>query len=184
MLFQRLAAAVFLMVFLPLFGWAAQNAERARQFIVMGYQGLVQEVAENRRGAYLNTLIDLLKIPSDQQPQAIEKIEVAAKAYPNIMDFADHVLAQEPLLGVLNSTAAVSAAIPALPASATFYTGPGLENALKHLAKGMSVTVYTKSDETVKGKVADYDSRRLWLRTPAMKSFRLQDIQALEAPDL
>jgi len=184
---RRIALTLLLGLLAP---WAvsaeSDRRERTKEFLVMGYQGLITELS-TQRGPYLNTLLDLLGTDSGQQAQMIGELKVAAKAYPNIMDFTDHVLER-----YLPKTAAPSplpvpppsSNLVPLPVNASVYTGESLENALMHLGKGMKVTVYLKNGERVSGTVNEYDARRLWIRTPKARSFKLDEIRGLEAEPL
>jgi hypothetical protein len=147
---------------------------RVREFAVMGYQGILNDISAGK-GPYVNSLLNLLAVPADQVPQTIDQIKSLAQRYPNIMDFADRVAAD-----VAPKTA------PALPTDRKLISGSELENALQHLGRGMQVTAYLQNGDTLKGRVIEYDSGRLLIRTVDRKSkvCRIADIRALEAPNL
>ncbi len=165
---------------------AEVDALRTKEFLVMGYEGLQHDLASGR-GPYVATLMDLLQVPPDRQGAAIARVQSAAASSPNIMDFADRVLAVYVSTGTAArgaDTAAPLSSVEALPAGIALYSGDGLENALRHLGKGMRVTVYLKTGLKVSGAVSDYDAGRLSIRTPAPRTFKRDDIRALEAPEL
>ncbi len=157
----------------------AGNPQRAKEFIVMGYEGILYEL-KSGEGPYLRTLLELLAINSDDHSKTIEKTKAMAKSYPNIMDFAEQViqLEQQPgKNGPLIET-------PPLPSGPGVYSGDQLENALNHLTRGMKITVVTKGGARFRGQFEEFVIRRLWVSGATRKSFHLKDILALEAPQL
>ncbi len=152
---------------------------RAREFVVMGYQGLRLELTSGT-GPYMKTLFDLLRIPSDMEIKTTEQLKMLLKKDTNIMDFADRVVE---LGQVTRETAQIMADTP-VPSGPGIYSGDGLTNALEHLTRGMAVTVTLKTGEQLKGFFSDYNGKRLWLRGASRRTVHLDDILAVEAPDL
>lgn len=69
--------------------------QKAKEFIVTAYKNLRADLT-NGQGQYLSSLLDLLKVQPADQPEAIKKIQALTVAYPNIVEFADHVVALFP----------------------------------------------------------------------------------------
>lgn len=157
-----------------------EKSQRAKEFIVMGYQGIIFEI-NSGSGAYIKTLMDLLNVSSDQKEQTLEKVRSLSKSNLNIMDFADQVLL---LQGSNSSTLSTSAAVVPIPTGKSIYSGDKLENALNHLTRGMGVTIFAKSGDQYKGRFEEYSVKRLSIRGASKKSFHLNDILAIDAPDL
>ncbi len=143
---------------------------RVREFVVMGYQGIVGELSAGK-GPYLTTLEALLNVPTERQGQMTGDLSRLVKEYPNIMDFADHVL-------LLRGAAPMVTEATPVPSAAA----AELENSLQHLSKGVKVILHLHSGEKVEGIAADYNGKTLWIRNPGMKSFRKEEIQALDVP--
>ena len=163
-------------------GAADGGPSKVKEFVVMGYQGIVQDLSAGK-GSYLTSLIELLNVPPEKSTATIEQLKSLQQRYPNIMEFADQVAA----LQIENPSPPVPfPALPALPTDRRLYSGDSLKNALQHLTRGMNVTVYLQNGSTIQGRVAEYDSGRLMVRMPGgkSKSCRLPDIRALEAPEL
>jgi hypothetical protein len=154
------------------------NSERTKGFVVMGYQGIHFEL-ESGEGPYLKTLMDLLRINPDERSKTIATVRQLSETYPNIMDFADNVALLQQDTAANNKETAVL-----LPAGPSVYTGEKLENALTHLTRGMEITVFTKGGGQHKGRFEEYGAKRLWLKGAAKKSFRLDDILAIDASKL
>lgn len=169
---------LFLLVSLPLCAQSQDRLERTRQFVVMGYQGIHLELT-SRPGPYLKTLLELLETPTDRERKTTEQLKELLKSYPNIMDFADQVVRLQSV--VEKEMGAVPVPVPQGP---SIYTGEKMVDALEHLTRGMSVTVYLKTGEQLKGTFSEYTSRRLWLRGAARRTIALDDILAVDAPDL
>jgi hypothetical protein len=96
------------------------------------------------------------------------------------MDFADRVLLLR-RAAPANSPAVVTVVVPTGPA---IYSGDKIENALNHLTRGASVTVFLKTGQQIKGVFIEYANNRLWLRGESRTSILLRDILAVEAPSL
>lgn len=156
------------------------GALRTKEFVVMGYQGLMIDLRAGS-GPYLSTLIDLLNVVSSEQPDVVTKVRSLAKSYPNIMDFADQILLMQ-RLNPYQSEAPLTPVV--MPTGPSIYSGDKLENALNHLTRGMPVTVYLKNGQQVKGDFIEYDNSRLWLRGETRKSILQRDILAVDAPKL
>jgi len=153
----------------------ASAPSRVQQFAVMGYEGIVRDAAQGK-GPYLQTLLELMAVPLDQRAGRIQQIADLARSETNILQFSEKVVALP-----------VSVPIPLsepLPVRAHLYQGDVLPNALAHLTRGMRVTVYSHSGETVRGTVVDYSNRRLRLRGGNRSSFQLDEIRAIEAEAL
>lgn len=166
-------------------GHLSDNQLKAKEFIVMGYQGLMSELTSGE-GPYVRTLQDLLQWDPAAKASLTEQLRPLAKAYPNIMDFADHVLVQKWPVGTqhLSPATPVNATLPPLPTTSSLYSGERLESALQHLGRGMKVTVYLRSGEKQEGRAAEYTAGYLWVRTPMMKSYKKDEIRAIDSPDL
>jgi hypothetical protein len=163
----------------------SSQVQRSRAFIVMGYEGLMKDL-NSGQGPYLKTLQELLNIPEDKRASTVPALREVAKTYPNIMDFADQILAwnsQQPKMATSGSRA-TEAPSTALPVSTSLYTGDKLDSALEHLTAGMRVTVYLQNGEQYEGKSAYYSTHRLTIRTPNTQSFTRDQIRAILAPDL
>lgn len=152
---------------------------RIKEFVVMGYMG-VQVDLKSGKGPYLRTLLDLLNTPTDAEAGTLVQLKSLGKKHSNIMDFADQVV----LLGrKTGETAKLMAEVP-VPSGPGIYTGEKLVNALEHLTRGMEIGLTLKTGEQLKGTFVDYSMKRLWIRGAARRSVSLDDILALEAPQL
>jgi hypothetical protein len=152
---------------------------RAKEFLVMGYQGIVVDLRSGN-GAYLSTLMDLLHVPASQRSATIEQVKTLSQTYVNIMDFADRVLLLRQAAPA-NSPAIAAVVVPAGP---SIYSGEKVENALNHLTRGAPVTVFLKTGQQTKGAFIEYANNRLWLRGESRTSILLRDILAVDAPSL
>ncbi len=182
--------AFLLLAWLISVGYAAQDPRRVQSFVVMGYQGLVDNI-QSGQGPYLRTLMELQGVSAERQPEVLKQLRDSAARYPNIMDFADHVAGvpsvPPPVRLVPPSSESVvptASAVTLAPLPASAYSGDRLENALRHLTRGMPVTVYTNTGEVVRGRVSEYDARRLTLSKPTARSFTLDQIRGIESPSL
>jgi hypothetical protein len=151
--------------------YSADKALRTREFIVMGYQGLMAEI-KGESGPYILTLLDLLTIPAEKKEAATRKIYELSKSTSNIMDFADQVIRYR-----------LDMVMGEKPIGPTIASDGKLENALFHLTRGMKVTVYLKSGEQLKGTFNDYTNRRLFLRGATKKSVSVDEILAIDTSD-
>lgn len=148
---------------------------RARQFVVMGYHGIVLDL-ERGSGAYLSTLADLLGVPDAEHGALAGEVQALVKAHPNIMDLADRV-------GDLQRTsrAVVPTALP-VPSGPNVRSGTAIEPALRHATRGTPVTVFLHGGESMSGRFVEFQTRRLWLRGASRRSVLLRDIAAVEIP--
>src|SRR4051812_26630976 len=71
---------------------ARPDPRRARELAVMGYQGLATELG-SEHGAYLRSLEELLGVRPEDATVFEGQLRQLLKQYPNIMDFADQVVA-------------------------------------------------------------------------------------------
>lgn len=175
-----LLASTVLFVGVPYTQAQSNGTLRTKEFVVMGYAGILFELRSGE-GPYLRTLTDLLKTKLDQRAQVLKQIRSLSETYPNIMDFAEQVikLQQESMAGSHSSETPIS-----LPLGPGIYSGEQLESALNHLTKGMKVTVFSKTGGQFSGQFVEYAVRRLWIQGASRKSFRLDDILAIDAPNL
>jgi hypothetical protein len=65
--------------------------QKAREFIVLAYSSILTDLTRGQ-GDYLHSLMGVLGIPIDQQPDAVKKIRALSEAYTNILEFADHTI--------------------------------------------------------------------------------------------
>lgn len=147
----------------------------------MGYTGLVTEL-RSTSGAYVHTLQDFWS----PEKLDINQIRMLANSYPNIVDFSEKVveLRWPPMPNAAKPERPAAVDLPALPDSPHLYQGETLEPALKHLGRGMKITVYLTNGQIISGRATEYNAGRLWLRTPDTKSFKKDEIRALEAPEI
>jgi hypothetical protein len=68
------------------------DQQKARDYIVVAYKGLIEELTKDEKGEYVRSLLNLLKIPDAQQADAITKIRWLSEGYKNIPIFADRVV--------------------------------------------------------------------------------------------
>jgi hypothetical protein len=83
--------------------------QKAREFIIIGYRSLITDIKAGK-GEYLTSLLDLFSVPSDDRPAATKRLSAFADAYPDIPDFADHVVD-----AYMKPAAAAAAAAPQQP---------------------------------------------------------------------
>jgi hypothetical protein len=149
----------------------AQPENRIKEFIVMGYEGIISNLRSGD-GPYLETLAELLKAPPEQRAKIIEQVRSLSQTYPNILDFAEHV-------GRIQLTTAVT-----FPSGSNVYSGEQLDNALSHMTRGMKITVFSKGGAQLSGQFDEYTVHRLWINGASHTSFHLDDILAIQAPQL
>ncbi len=75
----------------PRVAHSASNAQKVKEFIVLGYRELTSDLKKGG-GQYLFTLYDDLRVKPEEQPEALRKIRALSEAYSIIPDFADHVI--------------------------------------------------------------------------------------------
>jgi hypothetical protein len=73
------------------FGAVTDVSARTREFILVSFANLALEIS-NGSGPYLETLFSLLRIPTHQRKETLERLRATLVVYPNIMDFADAVV--------------------------------------------------------------------------------------------
>jgi hypothetical protein len=161
------------------FGEFSDQGQRTKEFVVMGYQGIQIDLTSGK-GPYLRTLLDLLNTPVDAETKTTAQLKSLLKTHSNIMDFADQVV----LLGTKAEEVTKAMAEVPVPSGPGIYTGDKLVNALQHLTRGMAVTVTLKTGEQLKGTFVEYSAKRLWIRGADRRVVSLDDILALEAPQL
>lgn len=64
---------------------------KAKEFIVVAYPQIMKDLAA-KKGQYLDSLFEMLKVPADQRTDAARKIEALAGVYSTIPEFADRVI--------------------------------------------------------------------------------------------
>jgi hypothetical protein len=69
------------------------NKVKIKDFIVGSYRNLSMDIVAGK-GDYLNSLIDLLKIPPEKRPDAIQNMQKILKQSSNILDFSDRVISE------------------------------------------------------------------------------------------
>jgi len=65
--------------------------DKAKNFIMVSYRQIMDDLQKGH-GEYLASLLNMLKVPSNQKDSAIKKIRALSEAYTDIPDFADHVI--------------------------------------------------------------------------------------------
>lgn len=68
------------------------DKQKAKEYIVVAYKSLIEELTKHDRGEYVRSLLNILKIPDAQQTDAIIKIRALSEAYQDIPVFADRVV--------------------------------------------------------------------------------------------
>lgn len=71
---------------------ALSDQQKAKEYIVVAYKSLIEELTKNENGEYVRSLLHILKIPDAQQADAIPKIRALSEAYKDIPVFADRVV--------------------------------------------------------------------------------------------
>lgn len=71
---------------------ALSDQQKAKEYIVVAYKSLIEELTKNEKGEYVRSLLNILRIPATQQDDAITKIRALAEAYKDIPVFADRVV--------------------------------------------------------------------------------------------
>jgi hypothetical protein len=75
-------------------GTERANAQKIREFVVMGYPQLVHDV-KTGSGEYLASLHTLLRVPEAERPNSVNQLRVILAENSAIPDFADRVAALE-----------------------------------------------------------------------------------------
>lgn len=71
---------------------ALSDRQKAKEYIVVAYRSLIEEIIKNDKGEYVRSLLNILKIPEAQQGDAITKIRALSEVYRDIPVFADRVV--------------------------------------------------------------------------------------------
>lgn len=71
---------------------ALSDQQKAKEYIVVAYKSLIEELTKNEKGEYVRSLLNILKIPEAQQADAITKIRALSEVYKDIPVFADRVV--------------------------------------------------------------------------------------------
>jgi hypothetical protein len=76
----------------PLEGPAAKSdAQKAKEFIVIGYGNLLNDLSVGE-GSHLSSLLTMLEIPEEDRGEATQKIRTLSEEYKEIPEFADQVV--------------------------------------------------------------------------------------------
>ena len=65
--------------------------QKIKEYIVANYEQIVNDLTQST-GEHLSSLFSLLEVQADQSADAIKRIRALASAYPDIPQFADHVI--------------------------------------------------------------------------------------------
>jgi hypothetical protein len=149
------------------------QAQRTKEFVVMGYVGLQADLRANG-GPYLSTLLDLLGALPSEAASVTDQVRALAEQNKNIMVFAEAVTALQ------RETAERPEASVNLPSGPNVVSGRGLENFLTHLTRATPLNVYLTSGDRLAGVFVEYGTGRLWLRGAARRSVPLKEILAVE----
>lgn len=69
---------------------AIEPRQKAREFILIGYKDIVGDLNKGE-GQYLNSLLEILKVPEEGKEEAVKKLKALSQVYTNILEFADRV---------------------------------------------------------------------------------------------
>ena len=73
---------------------ALSDRQKMKDYIVKNYDGIIKDLEKGpaaQPGEYLTSLLSVLKVSTSQEYSAIKRIRALSEAYPDIMEFADHV---------------------------------------------------------------------------------------------
>lgn len=70
---------------------AISTRQISKDYIVANYKQIIEDLQKGS-GEYLTSLLSLLNVPSDQQDSATKRIRALSEAYPNVIEFSDHVI--------------------------------------------------------------------------------------------
>ncbi len=70
----------------------ASDGQKAKDFILVAYKNIVSDLNKGE-GQYQDSLLEILKVPKEDQSEAKKKIRALSEAYTNILEFADRVIA-------------------------------------------------------------------------------------------
>jgi hypothetical protein len=73
------------------FPLAKSEAQKTKEFIVVGYSSLLNDLRAGK-GPYLTSLLSMLQIRQENGDEATKKIRALSEVYTNIPEFADHVV--------------------------------------------------------------------------------------------
>ena len=130
---------------------AVGENSKAHDFIVVGYNNIIQDLSKGG-GPHLNSLLDHLSVTSADRPLAIKKIRGLSEAYPNISEFATHVVS----LSFQNSEPVESAG-----SNEKQMTLSELRDYFHSLSNGTRVRVVLISDEKMDIVYDRFDGRNL-----------------------
>lgn len=71
---------------------ALSDQQKAKDYIVVAYKSLIEELTTDNKGEYVRSLLNILRVPEAQQAEAIVKIRALSEAYTDIPVFADRVV--------------------------------------------------------------------------------------------
>jgi hypothetical protein len=74
---------------------ALSDSQKRKDYIVRNYESLIKDLQNGpvaQPGEYLASLLSLLNVKASQQYDAIKRISALSVAYPDIVEFADHVV--------------------------------------------------------------------------------------------
>ncbi|MCM2303551.1 MAG: PEGA domain-containing protein [Elusimicrobia bacterium] len=67
------------------------SRQKAKEFILISYKNIQSDLSTGD-GEYLNSLLELLKVPKEGKVEAVKKLRALAGVYPNILEFTERVL--------------------------------------------------------------------------------------------
>jgi len=74
---------------------ALSDRQKMKDYIVKNYEGIVKDLQKGpvaQAGEYLTSLFSLFNISANQEYGATKRIRALSEAYPDIIEFADHVI--------------------------------------------------------------------------------------------
>ncbi len=70
---------------------AISARQKRKDYVVRNYDQIVIDLAKGT-GEYLSSLLSLLNVPADQRNSITKRIRAMSEAYPDIIEFSDHVI--------------------------------------------------------------------------------------------
>jgi len=70
---------------------AISDSQKRKEYIVTNYKDIVTDLQKGA-GEHLSSLLSLLNVSANQADDVIKRIRGLSEAYPNIPEFADHVI--------------------------------------------------------------------------------------------
>jgi hypothetical protein len=70
---------------------AISDRQKTKEYIVVNYNNIMQDLQKGN-GEHLTSLFTLLHISDDQSGDAVKRTRALSEAYPDIPEFADHVI--------------------------------------------------------------------------------------------